>query len=180
MADTNRNDENGESGVGRLFRELESALETLGDLAEEGQSWSKTTSLGSEDSDLQGVFDLDVRTGEAARRGHPRTSSPSADAPQSERSRSTTDQSSDREVPVEERREPDVDVFDEGDHVLVIAEMPGVTSDQVDLQIDGDVLALEASTADRTYATEVLLPQEVASPTEVRANNGIVKILCPA
>lgn len=180
MADTNRKDENGGSGVGHLFRELENALETLGDLAEEGQSWSKTTSLGSEDSDLQGVFDMNVRTGEAVRKGHPRTPSPSADAPQSEDSPSATDQSSDREVPVEERREPDVDVFDEGDHVLIIAEMPGVTRDQVDLQIDGDVLAVEASTADRTYATEVLLPQEVSSPSEVQANNGIVKILCPA
>ncbi len=181
MSDPKNSTDADDSGLGQLFRELESAVEKISDLAEEGKSWSNTTTLGSEDSGLQGVFDLNIRTGDDARRsdsfgGHPRTPSPSA-------RHTATDQSADdastgREVPVEERREPETDVFDEGDHVLVVAEMPGVAADQVSLDLEGDVLSIEARTGDRTYATEVLLPQEASSPTDVQANNGIVKILC--
>ena len=38
---------------------------------------------------------------------------------------------------VEEVREPIVDVFDEEDHILVIAELPGVSEDKIKIEVAG-------------------------------------------
>ncbi len=62
---------------------------------------------------------------------------------------------------VEEVREPMVDVFDEKDHILVIAELPGVSEDEIKIEIEGDILKLASSNKDRKYAKEVLLPAKV-------------------
>ena len=50
---------------------------------------------------------------------------------------------------VEEVREPIVDVFDEEDHILVIAELPGVSEDEIKVEVAGDILNLTASDKDR-------------------------------
>lgn len=39
---------------------------------------------------------------------------------------------------------PAVDVFENGDEVLVVADIPGVPSDAIDVRIDSDTLTLEA------------------------------------
>jgi HSP20 family molecular chaperone IbpA len=192
--------------LSRLLDELQGAVNTLGTLADQEADWSKTVRLGDADGDgLDGVFDLQIRTGLDAER---RTGPPRArrSGTRSTRHRSTrhrsaggrsaggrstrgrseaassteADSAAEREVPVEERREPAVDVFDEGDHLLVVAEMPGAGADQVEPTLNGDLLTLTAATGARTYATEVLLPRAPTPPLEVEANNGIVKILCPA
>ena len=62
---------------------------------------------------------------------------------------------------VEEVREPMVDVFDEKDHILAIAELPGVSEDEIKIDVEGDILKLTASNKDRKYAKEVLLPAKV-------------------
>lgn len=78
---------------------------------------------------------------------------------------------------VEEEREPLVDLFDEEDHVLLIAEMPGVEEKDIKLVLKGDVLEVSAQTKDKKYRKEVLLPK---SFTEERMNysyrNGILEI----
>jgi len=62
---------------------------------------------------------------------------------------------------VEEVREPMIDVFDEQDHILIIAELPGVSEDEIKIDVEGDILRLTASNKDRKYAKEVLLPAKV-------------------
>ena len=182
--------------LSRLLHNLQGAVNTLGDLADQEADWSKTVRLGDADGEgLDGVFDVQVRTGldAAGRRGHPRarrsdarptgnrsTGNRSEADPATEARSTETRSAAEREVPVEERREPAVDVFDEGDHLLVVAEMPGVVAEQVEPSLDGDLLMLTAEAGPRTYATEVLLPRAPTPPLQVEANNGIVKILCPA
>jgi HSP20 family molecular chaperone IbpA len=182
--------------LSRLLHDLQGAVNTLGDLADQEADWSKTVRLGDADGEgLDGVFDVQVRTGldAAGRRGHPRarrsdarptgnrsTGNRSEADPATEARSTETRSAAEREVPVEERREPAVDVFDEGDHLLVVAEMPGVVAEQVEPSLDGDLLMLTAEAGPRTYATEVLLPRAPTPPLQVEANNGIVKILCPA
>jgi len=78
---------------------------------------------------------------------------------------------------VEEVREPIVDVFDEKDHILVIAELPGVSNDKIKVEVNGDILNLTTSDKDRQYAKEILLPCKVKVETlKTSYKNGILEI----
>jgi HSP20 family protein len=78
---------------------------------------------------------------------------------------------------VEEVREPIVDVFDEEDHVLIIAELPGVSEDEIKVEVAGDILNLTACDKDRKYAKEILLPSKVKSdPMKTSYKNGILEV----
>ena len=78
---------------------------------------------------------------------------------------------------VEEVREPIVDVFDEEDHILVIAELPGVSEDKIKIELTGDILNVTASDTDKKYAKEILLPGKV-NPASLKTiyKNGILEI----
>ena len=77
---------------------------------------------------------------------------------------------------VAEEREPLVDVFDEGDVILVIAELPGVEEDDIHPEVEDDILSL-STTGDREYAKEILLPSLV-DPVMMEANyrNGVLQV----
>jgi len=78
---------------------------------------------------------------------------------------------------VEEVREPMVDVFDEKDRILVIAELPGVSESEIKIEIAGDILNLAAADRDRKYAKEILLPGKVKpDPVKTSYKNGILEI----
>ena len=62
------------------------------------------------------------------------------------------------EIKITEEREPICDVFDEKDHILIVAELPGVSEDSITLDMKGDILTLEAGDEKRKYAKEILLP----------------------
>lgn len=78
---------------------------------------------------------------------------------------------------VAEVREPLVDVLDEGDYLVIIAELPGVEAEDVHQEVEGDILELRAETSDRKYSKEVLLPAAV-DPASMRSSyrNGILEI----
>ncbi len=59
---------------------------------------------------------------------------------------------------VQEVREPMVDLFEEEDHLLVVAEMPGIGSADVQLDVKDDVLTIRAESGEKKYRKEVLLP----------------------
>jgi HSP20 family protein len=78
---------------------------------------------------------------------------------------------------VEEERQPLVDVFDEKDHILVIAELPGVAEEQINAKVKGDILTLSAANGERKYYKEVVLPEEVDTDTLQRKyKNGVLEI----
>ena len=78
---------------------------------------------------------------------------------------------------VEEVSEPLVDVFDEPDLVLVIAELPGVEESDIHLEVKDDILDVKADGAKRKYRKEVLLPALVDPPSITSAyKNGILEI----
>jgi len=77
----------------------------------------------------------------------------------------------------EESREPIVDVFDEKDHILVVAELPGVEESQVHYEIKGDILVLSTDHPDRKYSKEILLNTIVdEKPKSVSFKNGIFEL----
>ena len=78
---------------------------------------------------------------------------------------------------VEEEREPIVDVFDEKDHILVVAELPGVEEPDVKTEMKDDILNISAQKGERKYKKEVLLPSKVeAEPMSSTYKNGILEI----
>ena len=77
---------------------------------------------------------------------------------------------------VQEVREPLVDIFEEEDHTLVVAEMPGISSGDVKLDVKDDVLTISAKRGDKKYHKEILLPGVVAEEKMiVSCNNGILE-----
>lgn len=78
-----------------------------------------------------------------------------------------------------EEREPLVDVFESGDEVVVIAELPGVDKDKIDVKVseDGMVLTINASNEKRKYFKEVDLPVKV-DPSSAKASykNGVLEV----
>ncbi|MEM4869208.1 MAG: archaeal heat shock protein Hsp20 [Desulfurococcaceae archaeon] len=78
-----------------------------------------------------------------------------------------------------EEREPLVDVFEKDDEVIVVAEIPGVDKDKIDLKIteDGKTLIIRASNEERKYYKEVELPAKV-DPDTSRATykNGVLEV----
>jgi HSP20 family protein len=82
--------------------------------------------------------------------------------------------------PSQEVRVPVVDIFEEEDHLLVMAELPGIAKEDVKIEIQEDVLLISAERGDRKYRKEVLLPREVTrAKLRVSCKNGLLEIRCP-
>ena len=78
---------------------------------------------------------------------------------------------------VEEIREPIVDIFDEKDHILVVAELPGIEESDIKIEVKGDILTLSAERGEKKYSKEVLLPSKVDEKSLISSyKNGILEI----
>lgn len=155
-----------EVGVGGILKGLAELVERLGDLAEKGGELSRAGQIGNEKG-VKGVYGFSVKVGGA---GKGVKVEPFGNI--------AKDKATGRSV-VEEIREPMVDVFDEADHTLVIAEMPGIGPDDVQLESEGDVLTIRAEKGDRKYRKEVVLPQSFARERmKITCSNGVLKIKC--
>lgn len=76
-------------------------------------------------------------------------------------------------------REPFVDVVvdNKTNEVKVIAEIPGVSKDKIDIEATEKIVKIRAENGDRKYRTQVDLPVEVDPKTaKARYNNGIIEI----
>ncbi len=79
-------------------------------------------------------------------------------------------------VEIGERR-PLVDVFDTDKTVQVVAEMPGIEKQDVELSIDGKELEVKAARGDRSYHELVQLPAEVdIESAKATYKNGVLEI----
>ncbi|MGV1005990.1 MAG: gas vesicle protein GvpH [Candidatus Nanopelagicales bacterium] len=78
---------------------------------------------------------------------------------------------------VSDTREPLVDIFDEGDEILFVAELPGVKDVDIELVVRGDVVELTASGPVQKFWCETLLPASVdAEPTSRECENGYLQV----
>ena len=60
---------------------------------------------------------------------------------------------------IDDAREPIADLFDEGDHFVVIAELPGIEARAVTWCVhDGRRVVIQAESADRKYVKTLDLP----------------------
>ena len=78
---------------------------------------------------------------------------------------------------VDEEREPITDVFDEKEEIKVYAEMPGVSKEDIKLDLKEDILDISVRSGDRKYHKEVLLPVKLKAETlSSTYKNGILEV----
>jgi HSP20 family protein len=139
----------GDVKLGGIFRSLGGfvdLLSNLSNLAEEnGGTFSRTGELGDDKKGVKAVYGFSVKM--------------AGGKPLVEQFGNVKDDGNG--AVVEETREPLVDIFDEGDHLLVLAELPGVEADDIRYEVEGDVLSLSAARGERKYQKEVVLPAPV-------------------
>lgn len=157
--------EEGSSGVGGFLDGLSNLLERLGELAEKGEELRKTGEFGGPKSDVRGVYGFNIKVGlgeEGVK------VEPFGNVRKDERT---------GEAVVSEISEPLVDVFEEDEYVLVVAEMPGVAEEDVDLALKDDILTIAGERDQKKYRKEILLPQSFASEQmSCACRNGILEV----
>jgi HSP20 family protein len=81
---------------------------------------------------------------------------------------------------IQDKREPLVDVVSSGKEVRVIAEMPGVKKEDINVTIDDQTMVISVDSGDRGYHKELELPGTV-DPKGAKStyNNGILEVTVP-
>ena len=74
------------------------------------------------------------------------------------------------------QREVTTDIFDEGDCLKVIAELPGVDEKDIKAEVKGNLLILSARVTGREYYKEIELPCLVKAELNLTYKNGILQI----
>ncbi|NHM26766.1 Hsp20/alpha crystallin family protein [Desulfofundulus sp. TPOSR] len=155
-------------GLGDLLKGLGNFIDLIQQMEAEGKA--KISHIGEitgldKVKGLKGIYGIDIKIGNE---GSPRIK-PFGNIRKNEEG-----------LVVEEVVEPIVDVFDESDDILVIAELPGVNEDNFHFQVNGDILVITASRKDRKYRKEILLPV-VVDPEGATTifKNGIIELRLP-
>lgn len=153
--------------MGGFLGGLTNLIEKLGELAEKGKELEEVKEFGKEGG-IQGVYGFTIRTGLGGEQNGGVKVEPFGNVRKDER----TGQATVREV-----MEPPVDVFEESDHVLVVAELPGVGPDDVHVELKDDILTIAAERGSKRYRKEVLLPSAFsADAMSQTCRNGILEI----
>jgi HSP20 family protein len=157
-----------EGGIGGMLKGLGDLVEKLGELAETGHELSKTGEIHGSEKQLRGIYGFTVKVGIGD------------EGPRIEPFGNIRRDTHSGRTEVQEVREPMVDIFEEDDHLLVLAELPGIGKDNVRVELKDDVLTISAEKGDKKYRKEVLLPHSVSKEKiQVSCNNGILEIKCP-
>lgn len=78
--------------------------------------------------------------------------------------------------PAPKPKEPLVDVFDEGDHLRIIAELPGVEEKDIKVSLKTDKLTISADTPNRKYHQAVTLPCSPKGKLKKAYRKGVLEI----
>jgi len=146
-------------------------INDLAKLAEKSETYQKRIKLGE-----KGVIDFRIRSG-PIRRSY--ATKPSSSLKISKPKKKTSFERKPM-LPTTgsiELREPIVDIFEEEDHIRVMAEMPGVKENEINLDIHDNTLTISTDTPARKYYKEVELPNPVKKKAvESSYRNGILEV----
>ena len=152
---------------GGFLSGLTNLIDKLGELAEKGKELHELKEFGTDE--LKGVYGFTIRTNLGTPDGGKGVKvEPFGNVrPDKKTGRAT----------VHEVLEPPVDVFEEADHVLVVAELPGVGEEDLAIEIRDDILTIKAQRGKKKYQKEVLLPAAF-KPEQMSHNcrNGMLEI----
>jgi len=154
-------------GFGNLFKGLGNFLDVVSELVEKAEEVQERTgefSAGTtaKGEPIRGVYGIRVST--LNRGGAPKVDT------------FGNIRSTEKGPVVDERREPIVDIFDEAEAILLVAELPGVGDEEIEVSVEGDILSLTTN-GKRRYAKEILLPAAVDAATVQKTYaNGILEV----
>lgn len=156
------------TNVEGIFKGLGEIIEKLGDLAEKGEQLKKSGEFDftSGGKPGRGVFGFSVKTG--INESSDVSVEPFGNIRQDPKT---------GEAIVQEVAEPLVDLIDEDDCLQLLAEMPGVGPDDIKIDLDGDILTIQAEKGSKKYYKEIVLPM-TAQPSDMTSSshNGILEI----
>jgi len=152
-----------EFGFGSLFKGIGNLFNLVSRMTEEGEEeYTRTGEIRGLGDKAKGVYGFSVKMGLGGK-------------PVIEQFGNI--KATERGAVVDEVREPIVDVFDEGDNLVVIAELPGVEESDISFEVKDDILSLSAEAKDRKYSKEALLPSPIdADSMESSYKNGVLEI----
>lgn len=149
-------------GLGGIFKGIGSLIDLASELAEKSPEGIVKEGQIGDDKGLKAVYGFSVKFGGGGR-------------PTVQQFGNVREEA--KGPVVDDVREPMVDAFDEGDFILVVAEMPGLGESDVKYEIRGDILIVSGETGDRKYYKELLLPASVNEENvSCSSNNGVVEI----
>jgi HSP20 family protein len=159
------------TGFGGILEGFTDLVEKLGELAEKGEQLSKSGEFKwkgkGEGEDIKGVMGFSIKTGLGGK------------GVKVEPFGNIRKDAQTGESVVQEIREPVVDVFEEEDHTLVLAEMPGISAEDVRIDVKDDLLSISAEKRGKKYRKEVLLPRNYPrNKMVISCNNGMLEIKC--
>ena len=175
MTKDDRKKDGRSGGFEGIVEGITDMLEKLGDLAEKGEQLSKSGAFQGNNKDVKGVYGFSIKTGLGGK---------------------DKDNGNDNEIKVEpfgniwkdeetgdsvvhEIQEPLVDIFEENDHTLIVAELPGIGVKDVQIDIKDDLLTIYAEKGEKKYSKEILLPKSYQKEKmQITCNNGILEIKC--
>ncbi len=86
------------------------------------------------------------------------------------------DKPSQREKSPPPPKEREIDIFDEQDHVLVVAEIPGVEEETIVVNLEKDKITIQADKPGRKYHKELILPCVPKGELSKTYKNGILEL----
>ncbi len=152
-----------------ILRGLGDLVQKLGNLAEKGEQLKRSGSFDIDTGsgkNTKAVYGFSVKMGLDGGQGlHVE---PFGNVHRDEKTGETT---------VQEVSEPLIDIIEESDHLLILAEMPGVADEDVHLELNGDILVLNAEKGSKKYHKEIVLPRSFESEAmKSSCHNGILEI----
>ena len=161
----------GENRFGRILSGLTDIAEKLNEISEKGETVTKKGefTFPSKKGGVKGVYGFSLKTGLGGK----------DDAIKVEPFGNIRKDKKTGEAVVQEIHEPLIDVFEDEDATTLIAEMPGVGTGDIKIDVRDDVLTISADKGEKKYRKEVLLSHSPAKDRiKVTCNNGIVTIRC--
>lgn len=155
-------------GIGGLFGGLFKGIEKLIELAEKaekaGGEIKKEGEIrgGTKEKPIRGIYGFSIRTGLDKEKNRVQTFGnikPTKKGPK-----------------IVKIQEPLTDIFDEGNSILVVVEIPGVQENEIKINLQENTLFLETA-GQRKYAKKITLPTKVDFESkETTFKNGILEL----
>jgi len=159
--------DNVETHVGGILTGLGNILEKLDELTQSNTTFERSGKIPGSGEQIKGIYGFTFKTCVGEKSPH---IEPFGNI--------NTDKSTGKTV-VQEIREPAVDVFEDGDHLQIVAEMPGISAKDVTLDVKDDVLTISAEKGEKKYRKELLLPGVFPrEKMKMKCNNGVLEIDC--
>ena len=163
--------------LGDIFKDLgEDFSKLLNKLAEEGEAQFDVFSNIDDLKDLQGSGNFDFNSLKDIMDEFDLGGMPFEDFDDSAFKDSKGTKTERSSTGGSEPRSPHVDIFEEEDRIDVFVELPGISEDQISIQLQGDNIHLTAGEEPDRFEEDITLPTSQIKSMTKKLNNGILHL----